>query len=104
MKEVVISTRVEPKYAKALQKLAESRDITTSVLLREFAMNANSFYEFLEREKLRQKGEIVQLDGNLAEWVLRKAPEGVTPDILNFLGEVLKHAALMKKAELGAEK
>lgn len=99
MKEVVIATRVEPQYAEALQKVADSRGITTSALLREFTINASSFFEFLERERLRQKGEVIQLNGNLAEWVLREAPEGVTADMLSFLGEVLKHAASMKKAE-----
>lgn len=99
MKEsVVIATRLEPQYASAFEKVAKSRGISVSALLREFALHADSFYEFLEGERLRQKGEMIKLDGNLAEWVLREAPEGVSPEMLNFLGEVLKHAASLKKA------
>ena len=100
MKEmVVVSTRLEPQYAEAFQKVANSRGITISALLREFAMKADSFYEFVERERLRQKGETIQLNGNLAEWVINNAPPGVSAEMLNFLSEVLKHAASIKKAK-----
>lgn len=96
---VVISARLEPHYAKAFQRVAKSRGITVSALFREFAINADSFYEFVEAERLKQQGELIEFDGNLAEWVAAKAPEGVSPEILSFLGEVLKHAALIKKAQ-----
>ena len=105
-RKVVLSWRLEPEYADALTKVAEARGMTRSQLLREFAANAESFYRFLESERVKQQSEAIALDGNLSRWVLDHIPKDMRPEWLEFLGDVMRHAAQMKRvkeAENGRE-
>jgi len=93
----VLSAKLEPQYVDALTKVAKARGLSRSQLLREFAANAESLYEFLEAERRRQQSDKLVLDGNLSQWVLQNVPYGVTAEMLEFLGNVMKHAAEMKR-------
>lgn len=94
---VVLSAKLEPEYVDALTKVAKARGLTRSQLLREFAANAESLYEFLQAERRRQQSDRLMLNGNLSQWVLDNVPSGVTAEMLDFLGGIMKHAAEMKR-------
>ena len=94
---VVLSAKLEPQYIDALTKVAKARGLTKSQLLREFAANAESLYEFLQAERRRQQSDKLALDGNLSQWILDNVPYGVTAEMLEFLGNVMKYAAEMKR-------
>ncbi len=98
---VVLSAKLEPEYIDALTKVAKARGLTKSQLLREFAANAESLYEFLQAERRRQQSDKLELNGNLSRWVLDNVPYGVTAEMLDFLGDVMKHAAATKRTEQG---
>jgi hypothetical protein len=93
----VLSAKLESEYVDALTKVAKVRGITRSQLLREFAANAESLYEFLEAERRRQQSDKLVLDGNLSQWILENMPNGVTSEMLDFLGNVMKHAAEVRR-------
>jgi hypothetical protein len=95
----VLSARIEPEYIASLDAVAESQGISRSKLLREFALNAASLYEFLKAEKERQQTEKITLNGNLSQWVMEHTPPQVTSEFMHFLGEVMHHAADMKESQ-----
>lgn len=92
---VVVSTRLERQYSEALRRVARLRGITISQLLRDFAANAESAYSFLEQEQLRQQTSNPKFDGNMARWILANTPKDTPPEMLDFLGVALRHAAEM---------
>ena len=94
----VLSAKLEPEYVEGLTKVARARGLTRSQLLREFAANAESLYEFLQAERRKQQSDRLVLDGNLSQWVLEHVPDGVTSEMLDFLASVMKHAAEMKRS------
>jgi len=95
----VLSARIEPEYIASLDAVAKSQGISRSKLLREFALNAATLYEFLKAEKERQQTEKITLNGNLSQWVVEHTPAQVTSEFMHFLGEVMHHAAEMKEAQ-----
>ena len=97
--KAVLSARIEPEYIASLDAVAESQGISRSKLLREFALNAATLYEFLKAEKERQQTEQITLNGNLSEWVMEHTPPEVTSEFMHFLGEVMHHAAQMKETQ-----
>jgi hypothetical protein len=97
--KAVLSARIEPEYITSLDAVAKSQRISRSKLLREFALNAATLYEFLKAEKERQQTEKITLNGNLSQWVVEHTPPHVTSEFMHFLGEVIHHAAEMKKAQ-----
>jgi len=96
--KVVLAARIEPEYIASLDEVAKSQGISRSKLLREFALNAATLYEFLKAEKERQQVEKITLNGNLSKWVMEHTPSQVTSEFMHFLGEVMHHAAEMKEA------
>lgn len=98
---VVLSARVESQYIRALDEVAKSRGISRAGLLREFAIHASDFYDFVVVEKERQQSEKIRLDGNLTRHILDKYPE-MPAEILQLVSDALKHAAEAKEAEAGA--
>lgn len=99
---VVLSAKLEPEYVDALANVAKARGVTKSQLLREFAANAESLYEFLQAERQRQQSDKLALNGNLSNWVVENVPPGVTAEMLDFLGNVMKHAAETKRVREAA--
>ena len=97
--KVVLAARIEPEYIASLDAVAKSQGISRSKLLREFALNAATLYEFLKAEKERQQTEQITLNGNLSQWVMEHTPDHVTSEFMHFLGEVMHHAAEMKDAQ-----
>ena len=95
----VLSARLEPKYIDALTKVAKVQGLSRSQLLREFAANAESLYEFLQAERRRQQTDKLVLNGNLSQWVLEHVPPGVESEMLDFIGNVMKHAAEMRRGQ-----
>lgn len=96
-RRAVLSAKLESQYIDALTKVAKARGITRSQLLREFAANAESLYEFLQAERRRQQSDKLVLNGNLSQWILDNVPYGVSAEMLDFLGTVMRHAAEMKR-------
>jgi len=96
--KVVLAARIEPEYIASLDAVAKSQGISRSKLLREFALNAATLYEFLKAEKEKQQTEKITLNGNLSQWVMEHTPAHVTSEFMHFLGEVMHHAAEMKEA------
>jgi hypothetical protein len=96
---VVLSTRLESEYIRKLDEVAKARNISRSSLLREFAMHATEFYDFVVVEKERQQNERIRLNGNLTQFVLDHNPE-VPADMLHLLSEVLEHAAELREAQI----
>ena len=99
IEKAVLSARIEPEYIDALDAVAKSQHISRSKLLREFALNAATLYEFLKAEKERQQTEKITLNGNLSKWVTEHTPPQVTSEFMHFLGEVMHHAAQMKETQ-----
>jgi len=97
--KVVLAARIEPEYIASLDAVAKSQGISRSKLLREFALNAATLYEFLKAEKERQQTEKITLNGNLSQWVMEHTPAHVTSEFMHFLGEVMHHAAELKEAQ-----
>lgn len=97
--KVVLAARIEPEYIASLDAVAKSQGISRSKLLREFALNAATLYEFLKTEKERQQTEKITLNGNLSQWVIAHTPPQVTSEFMHFLGEVMHHAAQMKESQ-----
>ncbi len=97
--KAVLSARIEPEYIASLDAVAESQGISRSKLLREFALNAATLYEFLKAEKERQQTDKITLNGNLSQWVVEHTPPQVTSEFMHFLGEVMHHAAQMKEVQ-----
>lgn len=95
----VLSARLEPEYIDALTKVAKARGLSRSQLLREFAANAESLYEFLQAERRRQQSDKLVLNGNFSQWVLGRMPPGVDSEMLDFLGDIIKHAAEMRRGQ-----
>lgn len=95
----VLSARIEPEYIASLDAVAKSQGISRSKLLREFALNAATLYEFLKAEKERQQTDKITLNGNLSQWVMEHTPPQVTSEFMHFLGEVMHHAADMKESQ-----
>jgi hypothetical protein len=95
----VLSARIEPEYIASLDAVAKSQGISRSKLLREFALNAATLYEFLKAEKERQQTDKITLNGNLSQWVMEHTPPQVTSEFMHFLGEVMHHAAQMKESQ-----
>ena len=98
-KKIVLAARIEPEYIASLDAVARSQHISRSKLLREFALNAATLYEFLKAEKERQQTEQITLNGNLSQWVTEHTPPEVTSEFMHFLGEVMHHAAQMREAQ-----
>src|SRR4030042_2260959 len=94
-----LSARIEPEYIASLDAVAKSQGISRSKLLREFALNAATLYEFLKSEKEKQQTEKITLNGNISQWVMEHTPAHVTSEFMHFLGEVMHHAAEMKEAQ-----
>jgi len=101
---VVLSTRLERRYAEALTRVAKLRGITISQLLRDFAANAESAYSFLEQEQLKQRTEHPKFNGNMSRWILKNVPQDTPPEVLDFLGTALQHAASLMLEESRAGK
>ena len=99
---VVLSTRLERRYVEVLDRVAKLRGITKSQLLRDFAANAESAYSFIEHEKLKQQTEHPKFNGNMSRWILRNMPQDTPPEVLDFLGNALRHAASTRREELRA--
>jgi hypothetical protein len=97
--KIVLSARIEPEYIASLDAVAESQGISRSKLLREFALNAATLYEFLKAEKERQHTDKITLNGNISQWIVEHTPAQVTPEFMHFLAEVMHHAAEMKEAQ-----
>ena len=97
--KIVLAARIEPEYIASLDAVAKSQGISRSKLLREFALNAATLYEFLKAEKERQQTEKITLNGNLSQWVMEHTPPQVTSEFMHFLGEVMHHAAEMKESK-----
>ena len=97
--KVVLAARIEPEYIASLDAVAKSQGVSRSKLLREFALNAATLYEFLKAEKERQQTEKITLNGNLSQWVMEHTPPQVTSEFIHFLGEVMHHAAQMREAQ-----
>lgn len=91
---IVLSTRLEPEYIRRLDDVAYLRRITRSSLLREFAIHATDFYDFMLE---RQKNGNIQLDENLTQYVLNKYPR-IQLELLRLVSDVLEHAAEAKEA------
>jgi len=92
-KNQFIALRVPPEIVKSLDEVAVQSGKSRSKVIRDLLENCHSLYRFLEAERKRQQTEIIILDGNITGWVLDNIPEGVTPDLLHFLGQVMHHAA-----------
>ncbi len=95
---MVLSARLEPEYIRALDEVVKARKVSRSQLLRELAMNASDFYDFIMAEKERQQNERIRLNGNLTQFVLDHNPE-VPADMLQLLSEVMKHAAEIRGSQ-----
>jgi hypothetical protein len=104
-KNPFIAVRVPPEVIESLDNVAERSGKTRSKIIRELLENCHSLYRFLEAERKRQQTERIALDGNITDWVLNNIPEGVTPDLLHFLGQVMHHAAdrVSQSEEKGSE-
>jgi predicted DNA-binding ribbon-helix-helix protein len=94
---MVISARLEPKYVKALVRAAEIRGITRSQLLREFAMNVDSFDSFLRTERMEQLDRAMEKSDDMSLWVVDNMPPNMDPIMLEFLGNVMWKAASIAK-------
>ncbi len=92
-KNQFVAIRVTPEIVKSLDGVASQRGISRSALIRDLLANCHSFYRFIESERIRQRTDRIVLDGNLSHWVLKNLPEGMTPDVVHFLGEVMHHVA-----------
>lgn len=92
-KNQFVAIRVTPEIVKSLDEVASQRGISRSALIRDLLANCHSFYRFIESERIRQRTDRIVLDGNLSQWVLKNLPEGMTPDVVHFLGEVMRHVA-----------
>ena len=95
--KVVMSVRLEPEYVEALSKVANMRGITKVQLLREFAANAESLYDFLQSEMAKQKSEVVKFRIDLSQWVIDNMPNDMGADLLEFVSNVMNHAAQLKR-------
>jgi predicted DNA-binding ribbon-helix-helix protein len=93
----VISARLEHKYVKALARAAEIRGITRSQLLREFAMNVDSFDNFLRSERMEQLDRVMEKSDDMSLWVVDNMPPNMDPIMLEFLGNVMWKAASIAK-------
>ena len=94
---MVISARLEPKYVKALARVAEIRGITRSQLLREFAMNVDAFDRFLQSERMDQMDRAAEKFHDLSLWVVDNMPPNMDPLLLEFLSTVMWEAARIAK-------
>lgn len=97
--KAVLSARIEPEYIASLDAVAETQGISRSRLLREFALNAATLYEFLRAEKERQQTNKITLNGNISQWIVEHTPAHVDSTFMHFLAEVMHHAAEMKEAQ-----
>ncbi len=102
-KNQFVAIRVTSEIVKSLDEVASQQGISRSALIRDLLANCNSFYRFIESERIRQRTDRIVLDGNLSEWVLKHLPEGMTPDVVNFLGEVMHHVAEEMTAKRAGE-
>lgn len=89
----LIAIRVPPDVIESLDEVAAQSGKSRSKVMRDLLENCHSLYRFLEAERKRQQTEKIVLDGNITEWVLNNIPDGVTSDLLHFLGQVMHHAA-----------
>jgi predicted transcriptional regulator len=92
-KNTFIAVRVPPEVIESLDQVAERSGQSRSRVIRDLMENCHSLHRFLEAERKRQQTERIALDGNITDWVLNNIPQGVTPDLLHFLGQVMHHAA-----------
>ena len=96
--KVVLSTRVEPEYIRKFDEVAKTRKISRSSLLRDFAIHASDFYDFVVVKKERQQSKKIRLNENLTQHILDEYPE-MPAEILRLVSDALKHAAEVKEAE-----
>lgn len=100
-----LSIRVEPEVIVSLDKAVEEMrraggKMSRSHLLREMAIHASSFYDFIVAERAKQGTDTsIALDGNLSQWLLNNLPPGVDSRILRFLVTAMHLAAEAKEKE-----
>jgi hypothetical protein len=98
-----IAIRVPPDVINSLDEVAAQSGKSRSEVIRDLLANCHSLYRFLEAERKRQQTERIVLDGNITQWVLDNIPDGVTSDLLHFLGQVMHHAAERMSQPQGKE-
>jgi len=97
-KSKFIAVRVTSEILESLDQVALVRGKSRSTLIRDLLANCHSLYHFLELERARQRTDRIMLDGDLSQWVLDNMPQDMTTEALQFVGEVMRHAAEMKAA------
>jgi metal-responsive CopG/Arc/MetJ family transcriptional regulator len=98
-KKVMCSAKMEPELIEELDKVAKAHKMSRSNLMREFAKNAEAYYDFLISQRAKQQAEMIAINGILSRWVLENSPPEVDSKMMRFLGAILRYAAEMKEAQ-----
>ena len=88
-----IAVRVPPDVIRSLDRVARKARITRPQLIRDLLSNCQPLYSFLQAERKRQQSERIALEGDISDWLLDNVPEGMTPDLMHFLGQAMHHVA-----------
>jgi metal-responsive CopG/Arc/MetJ family transcriptional regulator len=97
-KKIMCSVKMEPELIAELDEVAKAHKMSRSNLLREFAKNASSFFDFLAAEKTKQEVQKITSNGILSKWVLEHTPEEVDSKTIRFLEVIMRYAAEIKEA------
>jgi metal-responsive CopG/Arc/MetJ family transcriptional regulator len=98
-KKVMCSVKMEPELISALDEVAKAQKMSRSNLLREFAKNASTFYDFLMAEKTKHEVQKITSNGILSRWVLEHTPSEIDSKTIRFLEVIMRYAAEMKEAQ-----
>ncbi len=93
-KKRTVLIRTTEKAIVTLDKIAASRHITRSSVIRNLLANPNATYPFLESESAAQKPEVIEHEEKLAEMIIESLPkEYATPGVAYMSSRVMRRVA-----------
>ena len=94
-----IAVRVTPEIVEKLDKLSLEHGLSRTKLIHDLLNNADSFYRFIESEKLKQQAETEKLIEELVPKMMGIVVQDVASDTWRIIAEVAHRVAENKVIE-----
>jgi len=89
-KSELLTIRLTPEIIKSLDEVAVQHGVSRAALARNILANCGYFYNFLETEAMRQPENVAKIENEMIENIEKSLPEGITPTLVNMMGEMMK--------------
>jgi len=94
-----IAVRVTPEIVEKLDKLSSAHGLSRTQLIHELLDNADSFYRFIDSEKLKQQKEMEQIIEELVPKMMEVVTQNTASDMWRIIAEVAHRTAENKLIE-----